>query len=272
MPNTPVITEAPLKVSGYTDKDGFHTRRAFDIVAASEVDAINILAASKYAITYGSVLRNAWGEKPDPLATCTRIDHEAVTPTPPGGQGLWRLICTFEHENVNQSATPQVGGSAVYEWSRAEQTQTFEKDLDGNVIVNSANEPYAEFPTVPIPHRLLTVSWYDTSSSVNLTSLFGYDATYNSEIWTIRGKWRVAVGQALIHGVDVVDEQSGATQLRLTAEFRPGGLLWHPYQMLDYTIVNGVRKLLDGEGNITDTPHYLEYRLFEGRDPNGIIP
>jgi len=262
----PAVTERPLDFRSTKTRRGLTAVRAFDVEAASELDAYRVLAAEK-GVDIDTPLTNAYGETPDDRVRVRRLEAEPASPTPIGGRGLWLVRATYDN------TLPVPGGAPVFRWGRTEQTIAFEKDRDGKAISNSRGEPYDPLPVKVVPNRSLTVGVF--RSQVSLAEIFAFDGKVNDRDFVIAGRWRVNAGQALFHGIDPFEEQDGQVRLEIHIEFRPGGALWEPFQIVDYTVRDGQRIYLDGAGNETtivagQDPVVNEFSIYDTADPTGL--
>lgn len=261
------------KQSSYDEtEDGATAFELFQVVAASPADARNKLEATE-KVSIGAVYRNYLGERPRSDLRCRSVKVQAASRTPIGGDGLWNLSCSFDtRQNTTSSRSArqwpvrEAGSPPVYLWSRSEQTTEAEKDLDGLVVQNSKSQPYSPAPSVMIPARFLTVRWYVTA--INMSQILLYDGCTNSDSWRIAGRWAVSPGQALLHGIDPTQEDTGLYLLEAQFEFRPGGRLWTPFQILDYEQVGETRVKLDGTGAVLgegEDEVYNSFRFYDAR-------
>ncbi|MEM1207756.1 MAG: hypothetical protein AAGI54_00685 [Planctomycetota bacterium] len=247
-----LVTERPLAQEGTVTGRGGSMVRVFDVVAASGIDAVQLVGARKN-VAIGEVFTNAQGETPNDNIRCRSLPFQALSPTPIGGVGLWKVTANYadrdDTDDSNSGREPTPDGDKVYNWSRAEQTVPVEVDNNGNAIANSKGEPYDPRLTKTESNRFCRVRWYQTS--VNLNTLFRYDDAINSKPFTIQGVYNVDTGACWHHGVDPIQEDTDLWYLEALLEFRPDGLKWDPYDVPDYTIVDGKRQWLDGNGEIT---------------------
>lgn len=229
---TPLVTERTNDGRLRRTREGYEALRVFDVVAASDVDALLTLARER-GIGYGTLLRNAQGERAGgPLCRVTDLAVGIRAPSPIGGTGLYEIRARYTTREITANGgqpIPEPGGPPVYRWGRSEQTKSLEVDLDGEAIENSRGEPIEK--QVVVPARTLNVQWYQ--STYNMQDLLQYDGAVNSDVWTVAGRWKFLEGQALCHGIDPFEEAEELVLLSADFEFQPGGALWHPFAYVD---------------------------------------
>jgi hypothetical protein len=267
------ITENPTALTSSTDGSG---RREFLIEASSEGEARRILRQTKN-IAAGRQVRNAYGEVLDPRSRYEHPRITAQTPTLTGGRlGLWRAVCRYSIPAAGESRGEEGAGGggggvpvAELQWSRSEQQQPLEKDAEGRLIANSKGEPYEPQPVQVVAGRVLTVTW-SLPAPVDLDFFFSFDQTTNAVPWTIAGRWTVPRHKAKCAGIDPVEPVSGEGLARLVGTFEFKTLAdetWKTIELLDYTVEDGKRVLLNGEGEelpdfATEAPDSAVFNTF----------
>lgn len=258
----PKVTEQPLQRQ--LDKgQSRRRRRKFDVQAFSDEEALIHLANEK-GVAEGAFYQDDFGVI-DRSVTAQEFSVKPASVAPVGQERLYRIDVRYTPGKGDPSEPDKrVGAPPVFVWSRAEQSIDVEKDRNDNAVKNSKGELYDPPPTQIVPHRNLQVKWYQ--SSVNLSELFTLDGVANADEWRPRGTWTVKQGQALSHGIDPQEEEPGLIKLTWQIEFRPGGKLWAPLKIIDYTNENGKRILLDGNGKRLpdgNNPVFNEFNVYE---------
>lgn len=247
-------TEKPLAQRENETARGVQATRVFHVIAPSGIDA-RLYLEQDLGVARGAVYTNAQGQQPDTAVKCRELPTRALTPTPIGGNGLWEITANFSDrddsdDGDSRGREPTPDGVKVYAWSRSEATTPIEVDNAGKVIANSRGEPYDPRLTVVETRRFARIRWYETNP--NLAAYFAYDDAINASAFTVQGRFNVAAGACLHHGIDPVEEDTDLWYMEALLEFRPGGLKWHPFEIPDYTLEDGKRKWLDGNGDTVE--------------------
>lgn len=215
---TPVITERPTDEDLVDTKEGIQARRVFDIVAASALDARNILALQK-GIRRGAVYRNAYGEAPDSNVKCESVQVRARAPAPIGGTGLFEVVVTYQAASVaSAQREPEIGGGSVWNIDWTLEKSPIDLDIDGYIIANTAEIPFDPPTQILRPRDVLVARWY-VSGSDNL-ALFNTFAPYRTRVNEKSFKG-VPRGSLLCLGVQIEEKRTDVHLLTARFEYAP---------------------------------------------------
>ncbi len=256
-----LVTEARSQL--VSDANGVSVVREFDVIAASELDALNVLY-SETGITRGTFYLNALGEVVDAFVRVQSLRVEGRPPAPLGGKGLYRVEAQYAKQLNGSTAEPTVNTAPTYEWDGQLQSEPVDLDYDGNPIVNSSGEPFDPPLSAPLPRLTGTITLYKTSLPVS-TLLAYVGATNSDNPWSIGdGSGDVPRGGALITAAKVSAASNGLRQVQIGIEARPtlviNGQSFQPFRRVVHDRGRRIITGTDGDGNTT-------YELV--RDDNG---
>lgn len=129
-----------------------------------------------------------------------------------GAGGYWHVRVAYvlaesdegkENENEDPLAKP-----ATYRWRLGLQGEQFDRDIEGNPIVNSAREPFSTPPTADVMTLTLTVE--RNERAFNLNKAFFFHNAVNSDVWVVPGTGGQTVqpGQARCLSIQPTSEYS----------------------------------------------------------------
>lgn len=215
----PIITDRhPGELT--LDENGYHGSRAWDIIAASEIDALNILRAQR-RVYRGAVYRNAYGQTPDSRVKCQSLKAVGHPPAPVGGTGLYEVTAEYAQRSSSAGGgtkKAEVGGPPVWSVDTAEASRPVDRDRSGFPITNVVEEPIEPALTINTTTETLVVRFYVTSA--NQLSVYStyrpYKDTVNSA--TYKG---IPRGCLLCRGFTPATEEDGLFLVTGKFMYRP---------------------------------------------------
>ncbi len=125
---------------GYYTRDGWTITRAWDVEAASEADALDVLY-TQTGVRRGVLYENHQGATPDLLCYLIEFQVRARVPAPSSATGLYEVI--GEYRRITADARPRLPSDGTWQWHFEHGLSTAPADLDylGHAILNSADEP-----------------------------------------------------------------------------------------------------------------------------------
>lgn len=273
----PTVTERPLEgdlsLNGITSASIVYTpgvgptltpasqrfnkaSRVFDVIAQSRRYAINLLAASSYAVYPDQPYRDEFGAIPDVNLRCYEVVASPLSAASLGATRMYKVEARYRRPNANGQGSPDDPSPAddpVVRWGFGEILLPYEKAKDPEnpgsyiPITNTLGDAYSPAPTFPAKSRTAEIIYWKPTQSINLADLITYDSTLNETTWTFKS-YTIAARQALMAGVAEIREQDEYTMLSARVEFRPNGLPWNPASLLNYKLENGVKKRIDADG------------------------
>ncbi|MCK4340294.1 MAG: hypothetical protein KAY37_01050 [Phycisphaerae bacterium] len=155
----PIITERAPQSPARTDERGPIYSRVWEIVASSEQDAYNILYVQA-GVKRGAVYTNHQGTSPDSHVVCQVVSARGHPSAPVGGTGLYEVTAEYGYSVIRystQQALPY--GGPKYRMERTLVSELADLDVNGDPIVNSADEPIDPPLTALRIHRVLVIEW-----------------------------------------------------------------------------------------------------------------
>lgn len=244
-----LVTEARSRL--VDDESGISVAREFDVIAASELDALNVLD-TETGISKGQPYVNAYGEVVDAFVIARRLRVEPRPPAPVGGLGLYRVQVEYSRNTGGGGAEPNEA-TIEYEWDGQLQSEPVDIDVEGNPITNSAGEQFDPPLTALLPRATVKVTLFKSALPANL-ALNAIGRINSDDPWSPGdGSGSVARGGALITAVRIGPARGGLRLIQFGIEARPllsiKGQTFSPFASV--TPDRGRRVVTGTEGGIT---------------------
>lgn len=263
-------TELSGKRSASYTRDGIKRQRVFLVKSNSLTDDTPTIEAAPGITLYAA-------HPSDSSVYCTSIDTQELD------QFVWQV--TFSYESLTACEVNPLTCSAEYEWRTVKNEEVFEKDADGDEVLNSANDPFEPAPTRFKSNVVLTVKV--NAATFSGSTALGYCNKTNSD--TFQG---ADPGTLLLSIESAVTQEHDATgsywAITYQMEYDPDGwdleILDAGMRQLDdqgektNILIKGrevtTPQLLDGAGEVLAkgaNPEYLDFKRYERIAFSGLV-
>ena len=172
----PVTLETKPRQPATWSPAGAQRYRSFTIIAKSESAAKEQLLADK-GIEEGVEYVDHTGERPDPDLVCLAIEVEALTQLPSSNSGLLGVHAAYGYRSSTSFRRRSNPMTPPQYWvDRGLRSEVIDTDVDGEPIVNDADEVFDPPLTVQIPTETLIVEYW--RSGTNFLTVYGGTRPY----------------------------------------------------------------------------------------------
>lgn len=172
----PVTLETKPRQPAQWSPSGAQRYRSFTIIAKSESAAKDQLLADK-GIEEGVEYVDHNGERPDPDLVCLAIEVEALTQIPNSETGLLSVHAAYGYRSSTSFRRRSNPLSPPQYWvDRGLRSEVIDTDVDGEPIINAADEVFDPPVTIQIPTETLVVEYW--RSGTNFLTVYGATRNY----------------------------------------------------------------------------------------------
>ena len=189
----------------------------------------------------------------------------------------YEVTCRYSSESSSDSQGAS-GTQSIPPWTKPAElefgfqvySKAIDRDLNGDAITNSKNKPFSDLAEIDDARPVFTVTKSQLIFPASLAA--SYQNAINSDNWSVAGI-TVPKKTAKVAGISGRTASfDGQQYWVVTYEFHLRQEEW-TLKLLDHEIDdNGNIVLLDGNGNTTQTPTFLEFEVYPEKPFTGVFP